>query len=156
MDKLLSLVNELEQKASHCDKVHDTVSLASVGWHVQHSLLVISQIITRMKGSDPAVYKWKFNLARSYVYLWGRIPRGRGKAPELVVPKGPINSEEISRHLLLARNAIGELPALHTNNFIKHPYFGELNLKQVQTFLIIHTQHHLKIIEDVLRNSKSY
>ncbi len=151
MKKLLLLLNEMEQHSMHYDKVHTSTSHAIVGWHIQHSLLVITQIVTRLKKSDPEVYKWKFNLARTFVYLSGRIPRGKGKAPETVIPQGEINSIQISAGVLEARKLIDEISALHPNNYIKHPYFGDLNVKQVKTFLLLHTHHHLKIIKDILK-----
>lgn len=154
MKKLSHLLDELDQRAVHFDHLDSGISTATIGWHIQHSFLVIIQIVSRLQSSDPTLYKWKFNLARSYVYLLEKIPRGRGKAPEIVVPKGEINSEEINRHNLLARAAITELVNLDSNSFIKHPYFGELNLKQTETFLVLHTRHHLKIIDDILENKK--
>lgn len=155
MEKLLKLIDELERKISYCEKAADTVSAVTAGWHVMHSLLVISQIVSRLKTSEPALYKWKFNLARSFVYISGRIPRGRGKAPEIVLPKGEINSDALAIQIANVRESISEISKLDRNSFIKHPYFGELNVKHVQTFLILHTVHHLKIIQDILKIEES-
>jgi len=156
MEKLLKLVDELERKIIYNEKSDASVSGVTAGWHIMHSLLVISQIISRLKTSDPAVYRWKFSLARTYVYTIGRIPRGRGKAPEIVLPKGEINPEALENQIILVRNAVGEISSLDRNCYIKHPYFGDLNVKQVQTFLILHTVHHLNIIQDIIKKSESY
>jgi len=155
MQKLKRLINDLESKVLHHEKVSSSVSTASVGWHVSHSLLVITQIVSRLKKSDPLLYKYKFNLSKTYVYVLGRIPRGRGKAPEIVIPKGEINEATIAEQLAIVDDAITNLSNLDRNSYIEHPYFGQLNLKHTQTFLMLHTVHHLKIIQDILKKSNS-
>ena len=42
---------------------------------------------------------------------------------------------------------------LHANSNFKHPYFGVLNLKMTKRFLEIHTNHHLKIIKEILQSN---
>lgn len=69
------------------DKVNTSVSSANVGWHIEHSLLVIIKMISALTASDPAQYKWKFNLARAIVFTINKFPRGKGKAPDAVNPK---------------------------------------------------------------------
>ena len=49
MNRLTALVNELETKIQHSEKMNHAVSRSSVGWHIQHSLLVASQIFTAVE-----------------------------------------------------------------------------------------------------------
>lgn len=154
MQKLASLISILESHIPHSGKINTTVSSSPVGWHLEHSALIINQIIEGLKKSNPAKYKWKFSLPRIYVYTLGKIPRGRGKAPKSLQPTGNITAGTLRNNLLLARLKLDELKNLHPHNYIVHPYFGKLNVKSTIKFLHIHTKHHLEIIEDIVKREK--
>ena len=47
--------------------------------------------------------------------------------------------------------AITYLKDCEANQYFMHPFFGQLNKKQTIKFLEIHTEHHLKIIRDILK-----
>jgi hypothetical protein len=47
--------------------------------------------------------------------------------------------------------AITYLKDCEENQYFMHPFFGQLNKKQTIKFLAIHTEHHLKIIRDILK-----
>jgi hypothetical protein len=82
-----------------------------------------------------------------------KIPRGKAKAPKVVVPKEGVTIANLEQHLAKARDAIKALEFVSKNHFFKHPYFGNLKKKQTILFLEIHTQHHLKIILDIVSNT---
>ncbi|WP_299245058.1 DUF1569 domain-containing protein [uncultured Aquimarina sp.] len=133
------------------DCTNTNVSKVPIAWHLDHSLKVINRIHDVLKSSDPTVYEKRFSLARSFSYTFGYIPRGRGKSPASVLPPEDIKTEDILSQLEIARENIADLSNLDPNvNFI-HPVFGQLNKKQAKRFLKIHTKHHLKIIQDILR-----
>ena len=62
MEKLNQLIAELESKITYNETVNLEASTGSVGWHIEHSLKTIDQIVTACKTSNPNEYKWKFNL----------------------------------------------------------------------------------------------
>ena len=80
LDKLYSFIPQSNQ-------LNTSVSSVNVGWHIEHSLLVISKIIDTVVNADPNKYEWKFDLKRSFVFLLGKFPRGKANAPEIVIPK---------------------------------------------------------------------
>ena len=49
-----------------------------------------------------------------------------------------------------AKKNIQKLTSLSKNAFFTHPFLKDLNVKQSEKFLEIHTPHHLKIIQDIL------
>jgi len=133
------------------DRNNPTISNVSVAWHLDHSLKVINNIYRILKNSDTALRKKRFNLIRYVFFALGYIPRGRGQSPSSVLPPEKITTEDILSQLELTRENLKEFESLDPHvNFI-HPIFGLLNKKQTKRFLQIHTNHHLKIIHDILK-----
>lgn len=150
--KLNKVLEDLECKIPDFYKVKLSVSKASVGWHIEHTLMATIGILDALKNSDPKTYKWKFNFNRLFVYTFNKIPRGRAKAPKSVIPKDIILEKDLQQKIDLSKQKIEELKNLQLNHYFNHPYFGHLNLKPSIKFLEIHANHHLKIIEDILKS----
>jgi hypothetical protein len=151
MKKLSDLVQQLEEQIPNAAKINPAVSQASVGWHIEHSLLVLNSIVGALKKSEAQKYKWKFNLTRTFIYAIGKIPAGKVKAPASVQPKGEFSVEKIQADFIAAENSLKTLNSLPDNHFFTHPFFGDLNVKPAITFLKLHTRHHLKIIERIIK-----
>lgn len=152
MTRLTALVNELETKIQHVEKINVTVSKEPVGWHIQHCLLVGLQIINAVEKSNPADYKYKFSLPKFLVYTLNKIPRGKAKAPESVRPKETFNTDDLKKDIQLLKNRLAILATLQPNSYFKHPYFGNLNLKATVKMLKLHTKHHIHIINDIIKD----
>jgi hypothetical protein len=153
MEPLNVLIDELESKLKSKDAFNSKVSHEDVSWHIAHSLKVIFNIIKVLQNSNPEEYRWKFNRNRSLVYCIGFIPRGRGKAPKSVQPSENLSIEFLQSEFKNVRQSILELDNLDAKSNFIHPYFGQLNLKQTKKLFLIHTKHHLKIIDDIIRTS---
>lgn len=96
MKPLLALINELETKLPFIEQKKESVSQASVGWHIEHSLLALIKMVNGVEYSKPNYYKWKFNFSLFYVLTLGKIPRGRAKVPDSVKPGEEINISTIT------------------------------------------------------------
>lgn len=144
-------IQELEEHLKNADKINLSVSQKGVDWHIDHTLRVINGVGIALKTSNPDTYKWKFNWVRTYIFLIGYIPRGKGRAPKSVVAHEEIQIENLKKNLLSAKEILQEIDTLPSNSNFKHPYFGILNLKMTIKFLRIHTRHHLKIMDDIVR-----
>jgi len=142
-------LSELYSYILHADKINTSVSSVDLGWHIEHSLLVIIKIIETVCKSDSNKYKWKFNFIRTVVFFQNKFPRGEGKAPESVIPK---KTEKTNFDALFAttREAIEQLKNADSHQFFLHPVFGNLNKKNTFIMLDIHTKHHIHIIKDIL------
>ncbi len=151
MQELNILINKLEEKIPSMDAVNTQISSAKVGWHIEHSLLVVINIANGFKQSNPKTYSWKFNINRTFIWTIGKIPRGKGKAPKVVQPQAKITKELLLESVERAKNSIAELNKVQNNQYFSHPYFGHLNLKPTIKFLKIHTKHHLDIINDIVK-----
>ena len=151
MKSLAELLQDLENKIAHQNTFNEKVSKSNVAWHIDHSLKVILAVTEALKKSNPSEYQWKFNLKRQFVYTTGYMPRGVGKAPKAVQSFDEITKESIEQQLKRVAIALEELKQLDKNSHFPHPYFGSLNLKPTLRFLALHTHHHLKIIDDILK-----
>mgnify|MGYP000845429486 CR=1 FL=1 len=151
MKKLTAIINELEAKIPYSEKINTVISKSAVGWHIQHSLLVALQIIHAVEKSDPLDYRYKFNLRKTLVYTLNKIPRGKAKAPERVMPKEAFNTDDLMKDIRLLKSRIVVLNNLHKRSFFNHPYFGNLHLKDTIKILTLHTKHHIDIINDIIR-----
>ena len=153
MQELHRLLDQLESDISSFDKVNLTVSSGSVGWHMAHSLKTIDQIVTACKHSNPTEYQWHFNFKRFLIMsVAKKIPRGKARAPKIVRPEGDIDTESLALSLEKVRENIMDWKSLDKNVHFPHPFFGVLNKKETEHFLVLHTKHHLMIIKDILKS----
>ena len=151
MNSLLPLLQQLENHISNFEKTNPKVSNSTVGWQIDHCLLVINGIIGQIEISDPLKYQPKWTFPKFMVFTTGKIPRGKAKAPKVVIPTQVATQEELISKLAAAKNNVLKLDSFSENQFFNHPYFKDLNVKQTKKFLTIHTKHHLKIIQDILK-----
>ncbi|WP_396148246.1 DUF1569 domain-containing protein [Flavobacterium sp.] len=151
MNSLLPLLQQLENHISNFEKTNMKVSNSTVGWQIDHCLLVINGIIGQIEISDPLKYQPKWTFPKFMVFTTGKIPRGKAKAPKVVIPTQVATQEELISKLAAAKNNVLKLDSFSENQFFNHPYFKDLNVKQTKKFLTIHTKHHLKIIQDILK-----
>lgn len=145
--QLVEMGNYIAQK----DEINSAVSSAPIGWHISHNLKVINNIIATMESSNPEDYKKEFSFKRLLVFVSRRIPRGKARSPKVVWPPEVIKIEDLNESLIEAKKNIQLLNKLPRKAHFKHPYFKHLNRDQTKTFLEIHTEHHLKIIRDILK-----
>jgi len=153
-----SLNEQIDLLESFIPKYADlapSTSKASVGWHIEHSLLTIQKIIQRVKASDAAEYKSSYKFGRIIVLGFRMIPRGRAQSPKVVVPEGLIDAASLKISIYKTRQLLPELETLTKNQHFSHPVLGVLNKKPMKKFLRVHTAHHLKIIKDIIRELSS-
>ena len=151
LTKLTNVMEQLENNIPNFEKINIQVSSTAVGWHIAHSLQVFTKAIPVMQQSNPQEYKSTFSFAKFMVYTLGTIPRGKAKAPKSVQPIETITEANLQLQITEAKRCLALLPMLATNQFFPHPYFGKLHVKDSIKFLALHTQHHLKIIKDIVK-----
>ncbi|MFN7044422.1 MAG: DUF1569 domain-containing protein [Flavobacterium sp.] len=153
MQNLQHLINQLESKISQFETTNLAVSSGSIGWHIEHSLKTINQIITACKNSNPTEYQWHFNFKRFlFLSIAKKFPRGKARAPKIVRPEGDINLETLTLSLSKVKENLKNWESLDKNVHFPHPFFGVLNKKETEIFLVLHTKHHLLIIKDILKS----
>ena len=153
MNKLDGLIFKLESKIPYCELIATNISMVSVGWHIEHSLLLLDSITDSLKKSIPDDYKPTFDIRRSVVMLLGRFPRGRVSAPRAVRPTTDFNFDTLHQHVTLSREKLKALEHLSTGNYFTHPFLGDFKLKPAIDFMKVHTNHHLHIINDIVKST---
>lgn len=147
------IIEELSTYLKYSDTLNTEVSNWSVGAHIEHSTKVIASICKSVEQSDPKDYKPKFNLLRVIFLRLNWFPRGRAKAPKAVHPTLSSDVEVLKEYLEKADAKLKTLQGLAKNRFFKHPYFGLLNVKEARKFIKLHTHHHIKIIQEIIKKS---
>jgi len=137
----------------HYKKQNNSVSKRGVDWHLDHSLKAILAISESLKKSDPKKYKWTFSFLRTIIFFIGHFPRGKAKAPKITCSNEDIDESILLSQFTLVKKQLLEIETLPENSNFKHPIFGVLNLNQTIKFLRLHTQHHLKITNEIISST---
>ena len=148
LDKEFSVIKEY---IDHQGKKNLKISKANVGWHLDHSLKVINSVFEALENSNPDDYKKEFNGLRLFTFTLGFFPRGKAKSPKRVLPPEIILKEGIETQLEKAIWSFEIANSFDENQFFTHPLFKQLNKKQTLKFLRLHTNHHLKIVKDIVQ-----
>lgn len=150
LDLLHAQLNEMKQYISEKDAIDHAVSSVPIDWHLSHSLKVINNIINSLESSNPEDFKKEFSFWRVLIFLTRKIPRGSGRSPKVVLPPDTITAEDLKEEWIRAKQNVSLLNSFPQKAHFKHPYFKHLDRNQTKKFLEIHTEHHLKIIREIL------
>ena len=144
-------LSELESYIPQLEKTNSKITHSNVGWQIDHSLRVIYGVSTQLGESNPNEFKSTFSFMKFVVMTTKYIPRGKAKAPKSVRNEEAITEETIRELLEKTKIQVDKIEGLDKNSHFPHPYFGNMNKKEAIRFIGIHTEHHLKIIRDMLR-----
>lgn len=152
MRKLTQQIKELASYARHTAHTNPAVSKSTVGWQIAHTLKVIQGIVHSLEQSTPADYQPKRSFFKTIILLTGIIPRGKARSPKVVLPDPEhLDEDALKAQITSAQQAVETLRTLPATAHFKHPIFGSLQKKTAIKFLKTHTEHHLKIIRDMMQ-----
>jgi hypothetical protein len=146
-------LQKIESYLPYRDSINPDVSQVSVAWHLDHMLITMNKIYVRLYKSDASKYRNKFNFGRTMMFTRNKIPRGRAESPKVVRPKS-LELDTIQAHLDKAKLNLKIYDSLPKKAYFTHPFLGMMNRRQTRKFLKIHTQHHLKIVKDILKEKR--
>ncbi|MGJ8684558.1 MAG: DUF1569 domain-containing protein [Nonlabens sp.] len=151
MKKLHNQLQEIEQFIELGAISNPAVSKVDTYWQLDHALRVINGIPQALENSNPKEYQPKFTFMKWMIMTFKKIPRGKGRSPKHVLPEENITKIELTERLGKAMEGLKSIDSLDAQCHFKHPLFGDLNVKQSKKFLWIHTEHHLKIVRDIVK-----
>ncbi len=143
-------IAEIEQKIPLRDELNPSVSKVDVAWHLDHSLKTINRICDSLFASNPDSYRSSINISRILSLSNNYIPRGKAQSPKVVLPPEEIRTEDLYIQLEDAKKNLVRIFEANVNSNFRHPVFGLLNRGQALRFIEVHTEHHLKIMRDIL------
>ena len=142
---------EVEEKIEFRDRKNPEVSKVDVAWHLDHMLKTVINICKALEASDPSAFKGSVNLSRTMSLTLNYIPRGKAKSPSVVRPPDKISTAEIKSQLTEAKKRISEVFELDEKAHFEHPVFGTIARGHALRFIEVHTNHHLKIVRDIIK-----
>jgi hypothetical protein len=145
-----SSLDELEQYLPNLEARDPAVSQWSVREQIHHALLSADAIARAVADSTPGARSQSFSIVKSIVLLTGKIPRGRGQAPERALPSAEVSREELEQLLARARQSLTAAEASDSKAWFDHFVFGVMYRDSAIKLLHIHTRHHLAIIAAIL------
>lgn len=151
MEQIKKQIDKIESLISEIDVTNENVSKASVGWHLEHCLLILNSSLKGLTMTNPKDYKPKFSFKKVLFLNFGLIPRGKIKAPKQFIPLKIPTQESILKLINLAKERLELAKSLPEKSFIAHPFLGDFDKKTTIKFLWLHTNHHLKIVDDILK-----
>ncbi|HYR29191.1 MAG TPA: DinB family protein [Thermoanaerobaculia bacterium] len=127
------------------------------GWspseHLDHSIKVTASIVSRLLDLDAPRGARGVSAVGRLIMLVGRIPRGRGRSPERLTGTRQ-TAADLQASLTKLERKLDLLAAQHLEPargpIVPHPRFGGLTPPHALRFAEIHTDHHLRIIDDIL------
>lgn len=130
------------------------VSGWSVAEQLDHVTLVLASGTALLESPDESPERGINLLGRTLLTL-GWLPRGVAKSPKGVRPVGA-SAGEIRERIEQVRQRLRSLRGRREllegrRPLFRHPYFGGLTPRQGVRFLAVHTHHHLKIVDEILR-----
>jgi hypothetical protein len=150
LEKLHLSLTSLEEHIKNNSVSNSKISKSDIAWHIDHSLKVVNNVSLALQSSDPKTYKNNFSFLGKLFFTLGFFPRGKAKAPKHVRPPEVISKEDLISQVELAKANIDTIATLEKNAYFKHPLFGNVNTPRIYKFLSMHTNHHVKIIKDIM------
>ncbi len=126
------------------------VSEWSIGMHVHHCCLAMIRVCQSLTASTPPPLRSRFSLVTTIVFSSGRIPRGRGRSPDVALPRQDVSPAELRTLLDQCERLLIEAPDLDPKTWFRHFAFGVLDRDKALRFIHIHNRHHLRIISDIM------
>jgi hypothetical protein len=140
---------------------NDQISAWSPAQHLDHLARVLERVFRTidvlLEDEDPRIlHSGRPHFAARMLLLTGWIPRGRGRAPEEVLPEPrPVRHrvrELLERVTAEARAHSTRGDALQeAGGRLPHPLLGAFNAAEWARFAFVHTRHHLAILGEVDR-----
>jgi hypothetical protein len=133
---------------------NERVSAWCLAEQIDHVTKVTASVVEVLADANAPPLSRGLNFVGRLLLLSGWIPRGVGKSPRRLTGT-PVPTPDLDAALARLVAAFDALPfeRLRASRvpIVRHPKFGGLTPPQALRFLVVHTKHHLKIVDEILR-----
>ena len=150
LSRIVDQMQEFSRLSPRAEYRNEEVSGWSVGQQIEHVLIAMSGMALALRKERLSKTRKVDNQLKIDVLNSGSFPRGVIQAPEISLPRVFVNHDDLKRLLLKTSNRISGLLDLSKRSTIDHPILGEMSRDETIRFMVIHNDHHLKIIADIL------
>ncbi len=147
-------LDTLETYLGDYDLQESAVSEWSVGQHIEHILAATSLLTVLLLRNRTLEDEGDQRSIKPTLLNRGRIPRGIAQAPEATVPGDSPALDDLEKQLRACRKRVARLPNAESESVVTHPYLGDMNRDEALAFMVIHLDHHLKIMADIMKDAK--
>ena len=148
IQRQFQFMSSVIEDGSKSQVLNASISKWAVSQHIDHLLKAAERILTQLKSKENRATKPK-NILGKIILFVGVIPKGR-ESPRAVA--GELKSQgELAESLSKVRSLLEavDFRTLELTTF-DHHVFGGLNGKEWLRFMVIHNNHHVKIIKKIL------
>ena len=127
------------------------------GWtaaeQLDHVLKVNASVLARvLQQPEPEALPKGINLIGRIILGIGWIPRGKGRSPKSLRGE-PAKCAALETQVASVRQQLDAVTSAHmarSTPLVPHPRFGGLSTDQALRFMVVHTEHHLKIVREIV------
>ncbi len=143
-------IDELRGLVPQRDTALADVSGWSVGMHIHHCGMAMSEISRNLIECDEPVPSRKPGPNASMILKTGSIPRGVAQAPDIAIPTREVSGRVLEEILGESEERLDRLPPVGDRCWFRHHALGVLAKRDAVRFMSVHNTHHLKIMADIL------
>ncbi len=150
LNRVFDQLQELSSLSTRAEYRNQEVSGWSVGQQIEHVLIAMSGMALGLKKECLSKTQKADSPLKIEVLNSGSFPRGVIQAPEVSRPQDFVDHDGLKRLILKTSNRVSGLRDLSDKSTIDHPILGEMSRDETIKFMVIHNDHHLRIIADIL------
>ena len=150
LSRVVDQLQEFSRLSPQAEYRNQEVSGWSVGQQIEHVLIAMSGMALALRKEHISETQKADNQLKIEVLNSGSFPRGVIQAPEISRPREFVDQDDLKRLILKTSNRVSGLLDLSERSTIDHPILGQMSRDETIRFMVIHNDHHLSIIADIL------
>jgi len=158
VDRIRTQIEQMKKAFSETEEDLAAITVPRSSWcaaaHFDHIIKVAHGTLLILAKPEPPAAPRGLNLIGRLLLALGWMPRGRAQSPDRLRGSA-VTLEELQASLAELENVLERVASRTVTRpnmpILRHPTFGGLTHAQALRFVRIHTDHHLKIVQKLIR-----